>query len=155
MGGNLTSDAGVLALYALDQREKMTTAVACCIRDARDARYIRNQIEEMICQRVHQIAAGYEDRNDANWLRSDPVFKTLCLRNPESDLDLALQPTLSRLENAVSSKDLMRISRWLLKRYLKRKKRSRPEEILLDLDSSDDPRHGQQEFSFFHGYFDH
>ena len=144
MGGNLTSDAGVLALYAPDQREKMTTAVACCIRDARDARYSRNQIEEMICQRVHQIAAGYEDRNDANWLR-----------NPESDLDLALQPTLSRLENAVSSKDLMRISRWLLKRYLKRKKRSRPEEILLDLDSSDDPRHGQQEFSFFHGYFDH
>ena len=152
-GGNLTSDAGLLVLYALDQQQGLSRGLAECLQDGRDSRYVRHSFQEMIGQRVHQIAAGYEDCNDADSLRTDPVFKTLCGRNPETDPDLASQPTLSRLENAVSRKDLMRISRWLLERYLKHRKKSRPRKILLDLDSTDDPTHGQQEFTFFHGYF--
>lgn len=152
-GGSLTSDAGLLVLYALDQQQGLSSGLADCIRDGRDPRYVRHSFQEMICQRVHQIAAGYEDCNDANSLRQDPVFKTLCGRNPETDPDLASQPTLSRLENAVSPRDLMRISRWLLEHYLKRRKKTRPKKLLLDLDSTDDPTHGQQEFTFFHGYF--
>lgn len=152
-GGSLSSDAGLLVLYALDQQQGLSEGLANCLQDGRDSRYVRHSFQEMLCQRVHQIAAGYEDCNDANPLRRDPVFKTLCGRHPETDPDLASQPTLSRLENAVSSRDLMRISQWLLERYLKHRKKSRPRKILLDLDSTDDPTHGQQEFTFFHGYF--
>ena len=107
----------------------------------------------MVRQRLHQIVAGYEDYNDANTLCQDLILKTVCDRPPDTDPDLASQPTLSRLENAVSQKDLMWVSRWLLKRYIRRLKKRRPKKIVLDLDSTDDPTHGQQEFSFYHGYY--
>lgn len=152
-GGKITSDAGLLLFYALDKQHRLSQGFSGCIRDQRDGRYVRHALLELIRQRVHQIVAGYEDCNDANWLRSDPIFKTLCDRLPESDPDLATQPTLSRLENAISKKDLMRLSRWLLKRYARALKKRRPERILLDLDSTDDHTHGQQEFSFYHGYY--
>ena len=112
-----------------------------------------HQLLEMVRQRVHQIVAGYEDCNDADTLRGDPILKTICDRLPDSDPDLASQPTLSRLENAVGIKDLMRLGRWLLKRYIRRLRKRRPKTIVLDLDSTDDPTHGQQEFSFYHGYY--
>ena len=83
----------------------------------------------------------------------DPIFKTVCDRLPESDPDLASQPTLSRLENSVDSKDLTRLGQWLLETYLKHRKKSRPEKIILDINSTDDVTHGQQEFSFYHGYY--
>ena len=124
-----------------------------CLQDGRDSPYVRHSFWEMIGQQVHPSRAGYEDCNDADSLRTDPVFKTMCGRNPETDPDLASQPTLSRLENGANWKDLMRINRWLLERYLKHRKKSRPEKILLDLDSADDSTHGQQEFTFFQGYF--
>ena len=72
---------------------------------------------------------------------------------PESDPDLATQPTFSRLENSVTKKDLMRLSQWLLGRYVRSLKKRRPSKIILDLDSTDDHTHGQQEFSFYHGYY--
>ena len=97
--------------------------------------------------------AGYEDCNDADTLRSDPMLKTVCDQLPESDPDLATQPTFSRLENSVTKKDLMRLSRWLLGRYVRSLKKRRPSKIILDLDSTDDHTHGQQEFSFYHGYY--
>ena len=97
--------------------------------------------------------AGYEDCNDADTLRSDPMLKTVCDQLPESDPDLATQPTFSRLENSVTKKDLMRLSRWLLGRYVRSLKKRRPAKIILDLDSTDDHTHGQQEFSFYHGYY--
>ena len=73
---------------------------------------------KLIRQRVLQIVAGYEDCNDADTLRSDPMLKTVCDQLPESDPDLATQPTFSRLENSVTKKDLMRLSRWLLARIM-------------------------------------
>ena len=101
-GGNLTSDAGLLVLYALDQQQGLSRGLADCLQDGRDSRYVRHSFREMIGQRVHQIAAGYEDCDDADSLRTDPVFKTLCGRNPETDPDLVSQPTLSRLGNGVN-----------------------------------------------------
>ncbi len=152
-GGKITSDAGLLLFYTLDKQHGISEGVSACLADSRDGRYVCHPMLEMIRQRLHQILAGYEDCNDADTLRQDPMLKTVCDRLPESDPDLATQPTLSRLENAVDRKDLMRLSRWLLKLYLRRLKKRRPEKIVLDLDSTDDRTHGQQEFAFYHGYY--
>jgi hypothetical protein len=152
-GGKITSDAGLLLFYALDQQHRLSQGFSACLADARDGSRIRHQLWEMVRQRLHQIVAGYEDCNDADTLRGDPILKTVCDRLPDSDPDLASQPTLSRLENAVGIKDLMRLGRWFLKRYVGRLAKRRPEKIVLDLDSTDDPTHGQQELSFYHGYY--
>ena len=81
------------------------------------------------------------------------MLKTVCDQLPESDPDLATQATFSRLENSVSKKDLMRLSRGFLQRYVRSRKKRRPDPVILDLDSTDDHTHGQQEFSFYHGYY--
>lgn len=152
-GGNLTSDAGWLLLGSLDRQHRLCEGFSSCIQDNRDSRYINHELEKMVRQRVLQIAAGYQDCNDADTLRSDPMLKTVCDQLPESDCDLATQPTLSRLENSVDSKDLLRLSRWLVRRYVGCLKKRAPAKIILDLDSTDDHTHGQQEFSFYHGYY--
>ena len=152
-GGRLSSDAGLLCLYALDQQHGLTAGFASCLKDARDSRY-RPPPDSRTAHPAQLSDRGrYEDCNDADSLRSDPIFKTVCDRLPESDPDLASQPTLSRLENSVDSKDLTRLGQWLLETYLKHRKKSRPEKIILDIDSTDDVTHGQQEFSFYHGYY--
>ncbi|MEC4679280.1 MAG: transposase, partial [Nitrospirota bacterium] len=88
-GGRLSSDAGLVCVWALNQQQRLTEDFAACIRDVRDGRYIRHEISEMATQRSFQIVAGYEDCNDADSLRRDPIFKTVCNRLPESDNDLA------------------------------------------------------------------
>ena len=93
-------------------------ASVSCISESRDRRYVRHDLLKLIRQRVLQIVAGYEDCNDADTLRSDPMLKTVCDQLPESDPDLATQPTFLRLENSVTKKDLMRLSQWLLGRYV-------------------------------------
>ncbi len=152
-GGKITSDAGLLLFYALDKQHRLSEGFSGCLADGRDESRIHHQLWEMIRQRLHQIVAGYEDCNDADTLRGDPILKTVCDRLPDSDPDLASQPTLSRLENAVGIKDLMRLGRWFLKRYIGRLRKRRPKKVVLDLDSTDDHTHGQQEFSFYHGYY--
>ncbi len=152
-GGKITSDAGLLLFYALDKQHRLSQGFSSCLADARDGKRVRHQLWDMIRQRLHQIVAGYEDCNDADTLRGDPILKTVCDRLPDSDPDLASQPTLSRLENSVGIKDLMRLGRWLLKRYIGRLKKRRPRKVVLDLDSTDDHTHGQQELAFYHGYY--
>ena len=152
-GGRLSSDAGLVSVWALDQQQRLTADFAACIQDVRDGRYIRHEISEMAAQRSFQIVAGYEDCNDADSLRLDPIFKTVCSRLPEGDNDLACQSTLSRLENSVSRKDLFRIGEWFCDSYWKRRKKSKPKKITLDVDSTADPTHGQQELSFYHGFY--
>jgi hypothetical protein len=108
----------------------------------------------LVRQRVFQIACGYEDQDDADTLRSDPLLKLVCGRRPESDADLASQPTLSRLENAVDRRACRRLAHALLGVYLRARERAgRPRQILLDIDSTDDPTHGDQEGSTYHGYY--
>ena len=152
-GGNLTSDAGWLLFGSLDRQDRLCEDFSSCIADSRDQRYVRHEQLKLIRQRVFQIVAGYEDCNDADTLRSDPMLKTVCDQLPESDPDLATQATFSRLENSVSKKDLMRLSRGFLQRYVRSLKKRRPDPVILDLDSTDDHTHGQQEFSFYHGYY--
>ena len=104
-------------------------------------------------QRLFGIALGYEDNNDAIWLSKDPALKILAGRAPESDGDLASQPTLSRFENRVTAKDLRRLSDRLLELYLKTHPGPR-KVIVIDMDATDDPTHGKQQLSLFHGYYE-
>src|SRR5262245_21897435 len=97
-GGRLSSDGGLLLLAQLDRQIGLTERVAACIQDPRLPGRIRHSLLTLIRQRVYQIAAGYEDCNDANRLRSDPVLKLAAGRAPVTGADLASQPTLSRLE---------------------------------------------------------
>ena len=115
-------------------QHRLCEGFSSCISESRDQRYIRHDLLKLIRQRVLQIVAGYEDCNDADTLRSDPMLKTVCDQLPESDPDLATQPTFSRLENSVTRKDLMRLSQWLLGRYVRSLKKRRPGKIILDLD---------------------
>ena len=109
-----------------DRQHQLCEGFSSCITESRDRRYIRHDLLKLIRQRVLQIVAGYEDCNDADTLRSDPMLKTVCDQLPESDPDLATQPTFSRLENSVTKKDLLRLSRWLLARYVRSLKNRRP-----------------------------
>jgi hypothetical protein len=103
---------------------------------------------------VFQIACDYEDQNDADALREDPLLKAVCGALPESGQDLASQPTISRMENAATMRSCYRIARVLFELYLtQREKGGTPERVLLDFDSTDDPTHGEQEGSYHHGYF--
>ena len=152
-GGRITSDAGGLLLRELDQRYRVTEKVAGCLQDPRESFKVKHDLLTLVRQRLFAIAQGYEDNNDAATLARDPVFKIMAGRTPETSEDLASQPTLSRFENRVTSKDLRRLSDWLLKLYLKTHPGPR-KVIVLDMDATDDPTHGQQQLSFFHGYYE-
>jgi hypothetical protein len=108
----------------------------------------------LIRQRVFQIACGYEDQDDADTLRTDPLLKLVCGQLPETGHDLASQPTFSRLENAVDRRTCYRLAVALGEVYLRERERDGiPTRIILDLDGTDDPTHGQQEGSAYHGYY--
>ena len=98
-GGRLSSDGGLILLGDPDDQIGLTRALAAVLRDPRDPRRINFTNHDLLKQRVFQIAAGYEDANDATTLRHDPIFKLLLGRLPESGAPLASQPTISRFEN--------------------------------------------------------
>lgn len=109
----------------------------------------------LLKQRVYQIACGYEDQNDSNFLRSDPLLKLVCGALPESGEDLASQPTICRMENAVTNRGCYQMARALAELYIaQRGKDGAPHKIVLDFDATDDPTHGDQEESYYHGYFE-
>jgi hypothetical protein len=152
-GGRITSDAGGLLLRELDQRYRLNEKVAECLHDHREAHKVKHDLLTLVRQRLFAIAQGYEDTNDAATLALDPAFKIMAGRAPESSDDLASQPTLSRFENRVTTKDLRRLSDWLLKLYLQTHPGPR-KVVFLDMDATDDPTHGNQQLSFFHGYYE-
>jgi hypothetical protein len=151
-GGRLSSDGGLPLLAQLDRRLRLTERVAACIQDPRRPERVQHPLLDLVRQRVYQIAAGYEDANDATTLRSDPALKIAVGRGPESEPDLASQPTLSRLEQQVRPAECEAINQSLLDQFLAQP-RPVPREIVLDFDPSEDPTHGQQELTFFHGYY--
>lgn len=151
-GGNITSDSGAVLLRALDNRLDVTSRFSSCMIDRRDSAKTRHTITDQFRQRVYQICLGYEDANDADTLRSDPAFKIAVGRRPETDDDLASQPTITRFENAVTDREIKRLNRELANLYLDNRKLP-GDRIILDLDSTDDPVHGQQKFSFYHGFY--
>jgi hypothetical protein len=148
----LTSDAGLLPVRQFDDRIRLTERFAAALHDPRDPRLTRQSLLSMVRQRVYGILADYEDRNDHDTLRTDPVFKLLADRLPE-DLDLASQPTLSRFENAVSIADLWRLRDVLVDLFVQSFD-APPHHLTLDLDAFDDPAHGQQQLVLFHGYYE-
>ena len=152
-GGRITSDGGLVWLAKMDSELGLISSLAEHAVEWRK-RKGRHSLESLIRQRVFQIACGYEDQNDSNALREDPLLKLSCGSLPESAEDLASQPTFSRLENAANRRSCHRMSETLLELYLgERGKDGAPEKVLLDFDATDDPVHGEQEGSFYHGYY--
>ncbi len=152
-----SSDGGAILLKAADQRLGLTEALADCLEDERQPGKIRHEIRELLTQRIMAIACGYEDANDAARLASDPIHKLLVGRDPVKGEDLASQPTLSRFENAPDRKELFRMTETLADRVIERHRQrlhGRARRITIDLDPTDDPTHGQQQFTFFNAYYD-
>lgn len=150
-GGQITSDAGLLPLRAFDQRHDLTGGLAQLICDPRPEERVRHSVLSLFRQRLYQIIAGYEDTNDADRLRHDPAFQILA-DQPLGEL-LGSQPTLSRWENSPSPRELLKLQDALLDWFVNicGKQVRKRGEILLDVDSTDDPTHGQQQLSFFNG----
>jgi hypothetical protein len=151
--GRLTSDGGLPWLAEADTALALCDTLANCLRDWRQRRG-RHDLRTLVRQRVLQIACGYADQDDATTLRHDPLFKLVCGRLPDSGAPLASQPTLSRLENAVDRHTSERLAAALVALYLRQRGTAgAPAQILLDLDGTDDPVHGQQEGAAYHGYY--
>ena len=113
----LSSDAGLLPIRQFDERIGLTAGFAAALRDARDPGRVEHTILEMVRSRVYGIVAGYEDQNDHDVLRRDPVFLMAAGRRPDAD-PLASQPTLSRFENAVTAPELFKLRDVLIDQFL-------------------------------------
>jgi hypothetical protein len=163
-GGALTSDAGGLLLGAADQRLGLVRRIARCFRDARDPRLVEHSVATLIGQRVFGIALGYEDLNDHDELRHDPLMAVLAGKleaRREDCAPVAGKSTLNRLELSRETPTKYRkiahepaaIEALFVDLLLEAHARA-PRQIILDLDATDDPLHGDQEGRFFHGYYD-
>ena len=146
---NLSTDAGLLVFRQADEQQQLTEGFTEQLDDQR--RDPDHSLLEMVRSRVFGILAGYEDQNDHDALRTDAIFKLLADRLPEDD-DLASQPTLSRFENAVTPRSLLRLEDWFIERFVDSFEEP-PREVTLDIDVFDDPTHGAQQLTLFHGYY--
>lgn len=154
-GGEISSDLGALVLGAVDRRIGLIDRLTAAIADSRDTRYITHPLRDLLTQRVFQIASGYEDGNDANTLRGDPLFKLAADRAPlDTDNLLACGATHSRLEGALNSRDIYRMARALVLQFIAGYSCA-PASITLDLDHTDDATHGQQPLSFYNHHYGH
>jgi hypothetical protein len=152
-GGRLTSDGGLPWLAEADAALGLCSALAVCIPDWRRGP-VQHSLVALLRQRIFQIACGYEDQNDATTLRHDPLFKLVCGQLPDSGAPLASQPTFSRLENAIDRHTVEALAHTLVTLYLReRGRQGRPARILLDLDGTDDPAHGDQEGVRYHAFY--
>ena len=152
-GGQVTSDGGLPWVARAEAALGVCAALAACVPEWRRGG-VRHSLEALVRQRVFQIACGYEDQDDADTLRTDPLLKLACGRLPASEADLASQPTLSRLENAVDRQAVERLAAALADLYIRERGRAGvPARIVLDLDGTDDPAHGAQEGVGYHGYY--
>lgn len=151
-GPQLTSDGGLVWLAEADAALDLSATLADAIPEWRTG-FVQHSRQELLRQRLFQIACGYEDQDDADTLRHDPLFKLACGRLPE-DAPLASQPTHSRFENAIDARTNRRLADAMLALYLAERGRDGvPSRILLDADSTDDPTYGDQEGSAYHGYY--
>jgi hypothetical protein len=164
-GGAISSDGGGLLLREVEKRIRILHQFAACFSDYRNAELIEHTVEEMVAQRVYGLALGYEDLNDHEELRSDPLLAVLVEKADPSNQVLAGKSTLNRLEltkETASRKERYKkivldhgaVDRLLVEVFLEAHQEA-PQEIILDLDATDDPLHGKQEGRFFHGYYGH
>ena len=150
-GGSITSDAGVLLLSETESQVSIISSLSKCIHDSRRFSSITHSVNDLMTQRIFQISCGYEDANDCNTLRQDPAMKMAVGKLPDTDGDLASQPTISRLENMITRTELYRMAKVFLDQFLASYSEP-PEIIVLDFDDTDDTVHGQQQLALFSGY---
>jgi hypothetical protein len=173
-GGRVVSDAGLLPLRLLDKELGVLGALADRLPDPRAQEFVTHTREALLTQEVYQILAGYPDGNDAQVLRHDPLFQTLVEVTPDAERALASGSTLNRFHHAYTRRQAevpwaerpvlyeidaalsqrLRILNAYLPELFIRTRRTPPKFVILDVDPTDDPTHGQQVLSFFHGYFD-
>jgi hypothetical protein len=172
-GGCLVSDAGLLAVRTLEKPLRVIADLAQRLPDPRARKYIEHSAEAILTQAVYQILAGYPDFNDAQQLRDDPLFQILADVSPDADNPLASPSTLARFQYAFTRRQaelpaeerpvllevrsaqtgrIKILNDYLVDLYI-RTRRARPAEIILDVDASDDPVHGRQTLSGYHGYY--
>jgi hypothetical protein len=159
-GGTISSDGGAFLLRQTDQRLNLLSRLAKCFMDGRNPDQVEHSVREMLSQRVYGLALGYEDLNDHEQLRKDPVFGVLAGRE-DLDAPLAGKSTLNRMELGAGANDrYKKITFWkeaidelLVKVFLESHQQA-PAEIVVDVDTTDLPLHGHQEGRFFHGYYD-
>jgi hypothetical protein len=152
-GGLISSDGGLLLLREVERRCGLADLLAGCIRDRRDPVLVSHTLAEMLRFRMLAIACGYEDADDCDTLRFDPLFKLAVGREPESGDPLCSQPTMSRCENMPSRIEAARMTAALVDRFC-RSFPAPPEAITLDIDDTCDPVHGHQQLSLFHTHYD-
>ena len=164
-GGAITSDGGGLLLREVEKRIGILRQFAACFTDYRNADLIEHTVKELVAQRVYGLALGYEDLNDHEELRNDPLLAVLVEKADPSQETLAGKSTLNRLEltrETASRKERYKkivldhgaVDGLLVQAFLEAHQEA-PQEIILDLDATDDPLHGKQEGRFFHGYYRH
>lgn len=153
-GGTLTSDGGGLLLREVDRRLGLIDRLTECLTDPRDPAKIRHDLRTMLVQRIFGLALGYEDLNDHQTLRHDPLFAVLANKPARPEEPLASSPTLCRFENRIDRQTLVRMSAVLVENFI-HSFEAPPQELVLDFDATDDAVHGKQEGRFFHGYYDH
>jgi hypothetical protein len=152
-GGGLSSDLGPVLLRGVDRQIGLTERIAAALADRRHASYVSHSYRDLLTQRIYQIGCGYEDGNDSNGLRHDPMFKLGAGRLPfDGGAALASAATISRFEHAANSKDIYRVSKALVEQYISGFARA-PKSLILDLDHSEDAVYGQQPLAFYHHHY--
>ena len=172
LGGAVVSDAGLLTVRRLDRRLGVLAEAARRLPDPRNQLFVTHSCERVLTQRVYQILAGYFDGNDAQELRHDPLFQTLCDVPPQEDKPLASGSTINRFQHAYTRREakkpleerdvlfecraahmerIKQMNRYLVELFI-RTRRERPQRIVLDVDATDDPTHGNQQLALFDGY---
>ena len=152
-GGLISSDGGMVLLRGAERRLGLSETLAGCIREWRDPERVVHVLPGMLRFRMFAIACGYEDADDCDALRGDPLFKLAVGRAPESGRDLCSQPTMSRLENAPSRIEVARMTAALVDIFC-RSFPAPPTAITLDIDDTCDPVHGRQQMSLFNAHYD-
>ena len=152
-----SSDGGAILLKACDKKLGLIEAMASCLRERRSRERVVHSLRELVEQRVYGMACGYEDCNDSARLCRDPVQRLLLGRDPIDGETLASQPTLSRFENGIDGRSLMRMGNVLADRVIERHRkrlRGRVRRITIDMDPTDDPTYGQQQLTLFNSHYD-
>jgi hypothetical protein len=154
-GLDLSSDAELLLVKQAEENLKICEGIANCLEDNREQHKVKHPLFQLVSQRIYQIAAGYEDTNDSNYLRHDPIFKIICDKIPRIGGELlASQPTISRLENQITKQEIKAIRRFFIDKFIQNHPED-PQQIVLDIDGFDAFTHGHQQLSLFHGYYGH
>lgn len=149
-GGALSSDGGLMLLRQVDRKIGLSAAIAAALHDPRNPDFIVHELRDLVAQRLYGLCCGYEDLNDHAALRQDPLMQTAV----GTGKDLGSSPTLCRMERRATRADVVALNRVLVEQFIA-SQATPPAELVLDIDASDIPLHGDQEQREFHAYYDH